>query len=180
MVYYHLLSGPCPSFNTCSGMAFVTEGSHFAFGGCIPLVPFHLEQFPHLPFVFVTLKFLQILNPWFSKMPPSMGLFDVSLWWYSGCAYRRINAVFSESPVMLLLTISVCPITDDLHVDYLTKVLSTRLLLCIITIFSFVVNKCFMMWCFKIMWILHSLVFSRCSLISFCRDSRFPILYNGL
>ena len=58
--------------------------------------------------------------------------------------------MFSESPVRLL-KISVCPIIDDLHVDYLTKVLATQLLLSTIIIFSFVVNKCFVMWCFKIM-----------------------------
>ena len=179
VVYYHLIFGPYPRFNTCPGMGFVTEGSHFAFGGCIPLVPFHLEQFPHLSLVFVTLKLLKILNQWFSKMSPNLGLFDVYLWWYSGYTYHRINGVFSESLDRLLI-ISLCPIIGDIHVDYLTKVLSTRLLLCVIIIFSFVINKCFMVWCFKNYVTVTFLGIFKVFTYFFLYGLSFPILYNGL
>lgn len=43
-------------------MAFIVKGSHFAIGGCISSVSFHLEHFPNLPLVFITLKLLKIAN----------------------------------------------------------------------------------------------------------------------
>lgn len=135
LYYYHITLKPHPSFASFHSNFLYNKMIQFRILCCIHLIvmSFNPEQFLNLLLIFMTLTLGKITGQFCCKISLGLDLPDTSSWLDSDCAFlgRSITVMILFSHGILsdgIITVSVCPLTDDVHFDLLIKVKSPKLL----------------------------------------------------
>ena len=138
--YYHWILRHIHILPYVSKMPFIAKEfsseSWAAFHSCIFLVSLNVAQFLSLPFTFVTLTLLKIINQLLCTVSFDMRLFHVSPLSDSSCSFCQ---VYHRDVVVFV------PLDDTVwffHFDHLNEMMSAILLLhCKVILFSFLTNR---------------------------------------